>query len=137
MKIESPASAMIPNLTIEKDVETLSHSIETQKKSGEHSKIKELANEFEALFLDIMVRTMRQSVQKSGFIDGGNAEEIYRSMLDTEYSKNMAAQRTSGIADAIEKQLMGLTELKENSSQNKQIAQKAYSIKAAQGLNFP
>ncbi|MBI2601597.1 MAG: rod-binding protein [Deltaproteobacteria bacterium] len=65
----------------------------------------EVAEEFEALFLDIVMRAMRKSVTKSGFIDGGNAEEIYASMLDSEYAKLMSKQGVSGLADNIERQL--------------------------------
>ncbi len=67
--------------------------------------IKKLASEFESLFLDIVMKSMRQSVMKSGLIDGGNAEDIYQSMLDAEYSKIMSQQGVSGLSKAIEKQL--------------------------------
>lgn len=136
MKIDAPASPNIPSPTIPREGNNL---VQTGKPTNnQREQVKKLANEFESLFLDIIVRSMRQSIQKSGLIDGGNAEEIYRSLLDSEYSKNMAAQRTTGIADAIEKQLLGMTELKHASSENslKQAAQNAYSIKAQPGLNF-
>ena len=42
-------------------------------------------------------------MQKGGLIDGGNGEDIFKGMLDSEYSKAMASQRSSGIADSIEK----------------------------------
>lgn len=69
-------------------------------------KVKKLASEFEAMFMEQMLKGMRTSVQKSGLIDGGNAEEIYTSMLDSEYAKNMAAQRATGLADMVERQLL-------------------------------
>ena len=70
------------------------------------AKIKKLANEFESVFLEQMLKGMRSTVQKGGLVDGGNAEEVYTSMLDSEYSKIMAGQRGSGIADMIERQLL-------------------------------
>ena len=36
-------------------------------------------------------------MQKGGLIDGGNGEDIFKGMLDSEYSKAMASQRSSGI----------------------------------------
>ena len=45
-------------------------------------------------------------MQKGGLIDGGNGEDIFKGMLDSEYSKAMASQRSSGIADSIEKHLL-------------------------------
>ncbi|TWW11535.1 flagellar rod assembly protein [Planctomyces bekefii] len=70
--------------------------------ASDREDIKKVANEFESLFLNIVMKAMRNTVQKSGLIDGGNAEEIYKSMLDEEYTKMMAAQRTTGIANQIE-----------------------------------
>ena len=68
--------------------------------------IKSLSNEFESLFLGIVLKAMRDTVPKDSLIQGGNAEDIYKSMLDTEYTKQMAAQRHTGIADNIERFLL-------------------------------
>lgn len=70
------------------------------------AKIKESSQEFEAIFLESMLKSMRDSVQKSGLIDGGNAEKMYESMLDSEYAKQMSSQSMTGIAENIEKQLL-------------------------------
>ena len=69
-------------------------------------KVKKLATEFEAMFMEQMLKGMRSGVQKSGLIDGGNAEEIYTSMLDGEYAKSMASQRSTGLASMVERQLL-------------------------------
>lgn len=69
--------------------------------------IKKLSEEFEAIFLEIVLKSMRDSIQKSELIDGGNGEEIFRSMLDTEYAKSLASQRSTGLAESIEKHLLG------------------------------
>ncbi len=70
--------------------------------------IKKLSDEFEAIFMEIVLKSMRETVDKSQLTDGGNGEQIFQSMLDSEYSKNLASQRTSGLADSIEKHLLGL-----------------------------
>jgi flagellar protein FlgJ len=70
------------------------------------TKVRDLAKDFESIFLEQMFKSMRASVQKSGLIDGGNAEEIYTSMLDAEYAKQMSQQGSSGLADMIERQLL-------------------------------
>ncbi len=69
--------------------------------------VKKVARDFESLFLDIVLKAMRQSVMKSGLIDGGNAEDIYRSMLDSEYSKIIAKQGATGLSEIIENQVLG------------------------------
>jgi Rod binding domain-containing protein len=70
------------------------------------AEVKEVANEFEALFFNLVLKSMRDTVQKGGLIDGGNAESIYKSMLDDEYAKMMAAQRTTGLGDNVERYLL-------------------------------
>jgi Rod binding domain-containing protein len=86
--------------------------------SKDQAQIRQLSEDFEAIFLGMVLKSMRDSVQKSGLIDGGNAENIYRSMLDDEYAKQMAAQNHTGLANQIADFLSGQNELR---------GQKAYS----------
>ena len=72
----------------------------------ERQEIRQISNEFESLFLNLVLKAMRDTVPKSGLVDGGNAEDIYKSLLDDEYTKMMAAQRSTGIADNIEEFLL-------------------------------
>lgn len=76
--------------------------------------IKKLSEEFEAIFLEIVLKSMRSSVEKSGFIDGGNGEEIFETMLDSEYAKSLASQRSTGLAESIQEHLLGLMSESEN-----------------------
>lgn len=70
--------------------------------------IKKLSDEFEGIFLEIVLKSMRETVDKTKFIDGGNGEQIFQSMLDSEYAKNLANQRTTGLAASIEQHLLGI-----------------------------
>lgn len=72
----------------------------------DREQIRKVSEDFESIFLGIVLKSMRQTVQKSGLMDGGNAEDIYRSMLDDEYAKMMAEQRHTGLADNIEEFLL-------------------------------
>jgi flagellar protein FlgJ len=87
-----------------------------QPSAKDLARIKQSAQEFEAIFLETMLKTMRESVQKGGLIDGGNAEQMYQSMLDSEYAKQMAAQDMTGIAGNIEKQLLSSLGVKPDAS---------------------
>ncbi len=86
--------------------ERLSRLDKLGRNPKEFEKVKKLANDFESVFLEQMLKGMRSSVQKSGLIDGGNAEEIYTAMLDGEYAKAMAGQGGSGISEMVERQLL-------------------------------
>lgn len=73
------------------------------------AKIKELSQDFESVFLELLTSNMRKSIQKSGLVSGGNGEDIFQGLLDAEYAKTLSAQKMTGLADAIESQLMGMS----------------------------
>ncbi len=98
--------AMVNNSMNSSSLDGLAQLERQGKSAKDIQKVKKLASDFEAMFVEQMLKGMRTSVQKSGLVDGGNAEEIYTSMLDSEYAKNMANQRTTGLADMVERQLL-------------------------------
>ncbi len=72
-------------------------------------KLRESATEFQSILYSMMLKSMRDSVDKSGLIDGGNAESIYQSMLDQEYAKVLAQKDNSPLVEAMVDQLSGTT----------------------------
>lgn len=46
-----------------------------------------------------VVDAMRKTVPKGGYLNGGNAEEIYKGMMDDKLSEQMAKTGGSGIAE--------------------------------------
>ncbi|MBZ4683577.1 MAG: peptidoglycan hydrolase FlgJ [Fusobacteriaceae bacterium] len=68
--------------------------------------LKEASEEFEALFVKILLDSMDKTVDRSNnMFYAGNSEEIFKSMLNTEYSKQMAKNSDFGIAKNIYEQL--------------------------------
>lgn len=102
------------NLSISPKEATQAFDI-NQKEPKEKKDLVKVAQEFEAVFLDTVLKSMRQSVEKSGFMDGGHAEGMYQSMLDTEYAKIMSQTNVAGLHKHIVKQLEGLLAYKINS----------------------
>ncbi len=98
----------------------------------EKKAIKKLSEEFEAMFLNLVLKSMRDTVPKNKLVDGGNAEDIYRSMLDSEYAKQLSHQRGAGIADAVERQMLGIQQKIAKSTNDLQ-GNKAY---ASESLRF-
>lgn len=47
-------------------------------------------SDFEALFVEQLFKTMRNSLPAEGLLDGGRAEEIYTAMLDQHVAHDMA-----------------------------------------------
>lgn len=84
-------------------------SVDGQKPQiSKQDKFREVAKQFESIFIEMVLKSMRDTVVKSEFIDGGNAEKIYQSMLDKEYSSSMAGTGMTGLADALERQFADL-----------------------------
>jgi len=61
-------------------------------------KAREAAKDFEAYFVSMMLREMRKTVPKSGLLDSGISEEIYRDMFDQAVAQQLASSGSIGLA---------------------------------------
>jgi len=66
---------------------------------------KKVSREFEALFVGMMLKSMRATVGRDELTGGGHGEEVYRSLLDQEYATAIAQQGSLGLGRLIEQQL--------------------------------
>lgn len=79
--------------------------------------IREVAKQFEALFMQQLMKSMRETTMASGMLDN-QGTELGTSMLDSQYATQLSGQ-PRGLAEAIAKQLerqMGLSSAQEGSS---------------------
>ena len=67
---------------------------------------KKAAQDFEGLFIGMMVKSMRETVGKDELTGGGRGEEIYRSLLDQEYVAAAVKRGGFGLAKLIEKDII-------------------------------
>ena len=58
-------------------------------------RIREAADEFGGILYGMLMKQMRATVEKSGFLDGGRTEEVFQDFVDTEYSRE-AGRRAGG-----------------------------------------
>jgi len=63
--------------------------------------------EMESLFINYLFKEMRATIDKSGFISGGRAEEIFTSMLDVEQSRKISVAGGIGLSAILLEQLGG------------------------------
>jgi flagellar protein FlgJ len=71
----------------------------------EDKKMMDVCYEMESLFIGIMLKSMRNTVQESDFFGQNLANDIFRDMLYDEYAKMMARSDQFGIARQIDDQL--------------------------------
>ncbi len=80
-------------------------TIQNVRRNGRDAELREVCEEFEAIFVKQMLKSMKNTVNKSGLLNGGFAEEIYDDMLTDEYAKKMTKTAHFGIADSLYRQL--------------------------------
>ena len=81
--------------------ERLKHTARTDEAAG----LRGAAQQFEALFLQMMLKSMRDTVPSGGLLDSQQGE-FYQSMLDQQWAQTMA-ERGIGLADHLVAQLEG------------------------------
>lgn len=80
---------------------TPGHRVPVVDKSKVDPEILKAAEGMEAMFLDYMMKVMRQTVPKNEMDLDSPATEVYRSMLDTETAQRAAHAGGIGLADQI------------------------------------
>jgi len=93
----------------------LSTKIENVKKTVTNEKripsdrndpqLRKACSELESLFIAYLLKEMRTTIPKSNFINGGRAEEIYTSMLDSEIARDLSAKGGIGLSSILLDQL--------------------------------
>ncbi len=86
-----------------------------QTLEGEKARLKEAAREFEAFFLNQMLKTMRKTVPKNPFADNQSmnsesGQEIYTEMFDMELSRKVATGGKGSMAEILYKSMEPLVE---------------------------
>jgi Rod binding domain-containing protein len=66
--------------------------------------VRKTAEQFEAYFIQQMMKTMRESIEKSDLVEGGNID-MYQDLMDKEVSLSMAKRGGMGLADMLERQM--------------------------------
>jgi flagellar protein FlgJ len=67
---------------------------------------KKVAQDFEALFIGMMMKSMRETVPEDKLTGGGHGEDVYRSLLDQEYAAAAVKRGGLGLAKQIEKDII-------------------------------
>ncbi len=77
------------------------------------------AESFEAFFIGQYLEQMFAGIRTDGMFGGGNAENIYRSLMLQEIGKNIAANGGIGIADAVQREILQIQEARQQQEQAK------------------
>ena len=82
------------------------------KKKIDEGKLKKACRDFEAIFIQQMLKAMRQTVQESDLFGKGSEKETFQSLFDEEWSKSLAQQGGIGIGKMLYRQVLSPEEKK-------------------------
>lgn len=83
------------------------NALKSQARDDKKAALEEVARQFESLFLSEMLKSMRKAgdVFSEGNILNSKQSEFYRDMFDSQISLSMAEHQSTGLADALVRQL--------------------------------
>jgi len=98
-------------------VSTVSSTLKENRPSADtykEGKLREACAGFEALMLKQLLTSARESIPKSGLLDGGYGEEIFQSLHDEQLAGHMAASGGTGFGELLYRQLSPSANLHNN-----------------------
>jgi len=99
--------SIIPaSIQFQKTLQSVDNRNEKQfAESIEQKKLLEACKDFEAILLNKLLSSMRESIPEGGLFEKSYGEKIYQSMLDEEMTKEWAHGKGMGIGDLLYQQL--------------------------------
>ena len=94
-----------PYIPTQDNTSKLSGKLTSAYTDKDDAKLKETCQEFESLFINMMMKEMRKTVPESELLSSSFATDTYQEMLDEEISKSASKGNGIGIADAMYKQI--------------------------------
>jgi flagellar protein FlgJ len=88
------------------DPKSLNH-LKTEAAKDPHGALKTAAREFETLFVDMMMKSMRKAAAGHSMFDN-EATRVFTGLLDHEFARKLSDQGGLGLADVMLKQLSKL-----------------------------
>jgi len=83
-------------------------NLKTSAQKDPEAALKKVAQEFESIFINMMLKNMRQSNEAIGSdLFSSNESKQYQEMLDSQMSQSLSKSGGMGIADALMRQLRG------------------------------
>ena len=76
---------------------------------AENPQLKEVAQKYEAMFLNQLIGAMRKTVTKGNLVPESHADRVYQGMMDQEHAAKMAESDQIGLAKMIYEHLLRST----------------------------
>jgi len=87
------------------DTEAFEKALKAAQQSKDSVKLKAACQQFEALFVQMMMKNMRSTIQDGGFIEKSYAREMFEGMFDEEIAKEVSKGQGIGVSQMMYEQL--------------------------------
>ena len=104
--LSNPADAILAR-------DPLAATAATPRPTADEAAARAAAEEFEAVFLAQMMAHMFEGISTDGPFSGGQAEQVYRSMLMNEFGRIASRSGGLGIADQVMSEILKVQEVTE------------------------
>ena len=78
---------------------------DTGRSQKDKKALKKTCQDFEAIFVQSLFKSMRKTVPDGGVFKKDNATAIYQDMLDQEIAKNISQKQSVGLAEKMYRQM--------------------------------
>lgn len=85
------------------------HTLRSGAEKNDPEVLREVAGQFEALFVQTMLKSMRDAKLAEGIFGESDQHDMYQDMLDQQFAVNLSTGRGVGLADMLVRQLEGAT----------------------------
>jgi len=99
------ASMQMENSKLNNQVQSIRSPLGSIKGANSEEQLREACKQFESILVKKMLDSMRKTVDKSGLLDGGRAEEIFEDMLYDKYARKMTDTADFGLSEMLFEQL--------------------------------
>ncbi len=106
--------SMVPATLLVGSAQNRVGTLSSEKKDME---LKKACQDFEAMFINMILKEMRKSIPKQGMLHGGLQEDMYTSMFDQKMAEKISRGRGVGLWQDIYRQLSGMVSKRAKSIQ--------------------
>lgn len=80
-------------------------TVTDQKVVKDRASLKKACQDFEAIFIQSMFKSMRKTVPEGGLFEKDHATEMYQDMMDQEIASRISRRQSLGLADQMYRQM--------------------------------
>ena len=106
MDLPAPTDpSVLSQATLKARAEQITQAAGAAQKSQSQTDARKVAQDFEALFLNMMLKEMRKTVGKGGLLGDDAGTQVFQELMDTALADAMAKSSKFGLGDIVAKHM--------------------------------